>query len=88
MKKTLVAVTIIGLLSLPAYALGQCCCCGQAEAKKSQAQNPASKNQSCCPAPAVKTEATTSPSEQAAPKNKSQDQLLTQESKKSGTEKN
>ena len=88
MKKTLVALTIIGLLSLPAYALGQCCCCGQAEAKQSQAQNPASKNQSCCPAPAVKTEATTSQSQPAAPKNESQIQLPTQESKKSGMEKN
>ncbi len=52
MGKKLLVLTVIALLSLPAYALAGSCC-GQPETQQTQSQNPGSKVQAGCPAVAA-----------------------------------
>ncbi len=54
MKKKLLVLTVVGLFSLPTYALAGSCC-GQPEPQQTQSQNPDSKVQAGCPAIATGT---------------------------------
>jgi hypothetical protein len=89
MQKKLLVLAVITLFSLPTYAAAQCCCCsGKAEAKPSQSQNPVAKDQSSNPAPMAASGGSSCPFKEAASKQKTQDQVVTQKPETSGTEKN
>jgi hypothetical protein len=89
MKKKLLVLTVIGLFSLPTYAVAGSCC-GQTEPQQTQTQNPGSKVQTGCPAvaPCPATSGATAAMTPGTSAKKPQDQNLSQQPDTSEKKKN